>query len=558
MSPKKGSLALVLFGLPFLCVGVGMGVYTARTLLRAEAVRAWQEVPATVVSCDLKSESDSDGGTTYRVVASYRYEVEGRSYTGDRVSFHSGADNIGSFQQRLYAALSECQRQKKNTPCWVNPANPAEAVLSRTLRPELIAFGQLFVFAFGGAGIGLMMAGAYAWIKRRREQSADGLIRMSGASAHRVWVAVAVAWNAYAGWLIWELWHLLAPEPVPWPFWLIAAIGVVLALAAGYRLGRFRKFGVSRFALSPAPAEVGGTVAGTIRIPARVSAQQGFELKLQCFQRITTPSGDGSSTCTECRWEEVRPAVAGLEYGDETLVTVRFTLPPDQSETTALGGGDGIFWRLTATAATRGIGYRAAFEVPVRASSAPGRSPTAGAKLGELTREKVDEVIRRQALKLERRPDGGVALCCSAARNKGLIVFLVPFTAAWGGICYVLWAVADAPLIFPIVFSLFGLALVAGLIDQLLVSRGIAVERSLRECVVWRRLAGVLVSECRVPVGAVADFRAERAAESGNIVYYRVVMARLEGKPLTVATGVRLWNDAACLADLLKVAVLEA
>lgn len=557
MSPKKGALALVLFGLPFLCVGVGMGIYTVRTLLRAEAVRTWREAPATVVSCDLKSESDSDGGTTYRVVASYRYEVEGRSYTGDRVSFHSGADNIGSFQQRLYAALSECQRRKKSTPCWVNPANPAEAVLSRALRPELIAFGQLFVFAFGGAGMGLMLAGAYAWIKRRRERSADGLIRMSGASAHRIWVAVAVVWNAYAGWLVWELWRLLAPEPVPWPFWLIAAVGVALALAAGYRLGRFRKFGVSRFALSPAPAVTGGTVAGTIRIPARVGAELGFELKLQCFQRITTPSGDGSSTSTECRWEDARHAVPGLEYGDETMVTVRFALPPDQPETTS-DGGDGYYWRLTASAATPGIDYRAVFDVPVRKSAAAVSGEAAGTGPGAWSRETIDEVVRRQELRLERRPDGGLELTCPAARAKGMLVFFVPFTLGWGGVCYFLWTVADAPLLFPIVFSLFGMVLVVGLIDQLLVSRGIAVDRSARECVVWRRFAGIAVSARRIPVGDVADFRAERAAESGGTVYYRVRLMRLGGKPLTVINGLRMWNDANCLADLLKVAVLEA
>ena len=534
-----------------------MGVHTVRTLCRAEAIRTWREVPATVQACELKSESDSDGGTTYRVVASYRYEVEGRSYTGDRVSFHSGADNIGSFQQQLYATLSECQRRKKSAPCWVNPANPAEAVLSREIRPELIVFHQVFVFAFGGAGFGIMLAGAYEWIKRRRERNDDGLIRMSGASAHRVWVAVAVAWNAYAGWLVWTLWRLLAPEPVPWPFWLIVAVGVALALAAGYRLGRFRKFGVSRFALSPAPAVTGGAVAGTIRIPARVRTDAGFELKLQCFQRVTTQSGGESSTSTECRWEDARHAAPGLEYGDETMVTVRFALPPDQPATTS-EGGDGYYWRLTASAATPGIDYRAVFDVPVRKSTAAVSGEAAGTGLGAWTQGKIDEVIRRQELRLERRPDGGLALICPAARAKGMLVFSVPFTLGWGGICYFLWTVADAPVLFPIVFSLFGMALVAGLIDQLLVSRGIAVDRSARECVVWRRFAGIAVRERRIPVGDVADFRAERAAESGGTVYYRVRLMRLGGRPLTVVNSVRMWNDANALADLLKSAVLEA
>ena len=357
-------------------------------------------------------------------------------------------------------------------------------------------------------------------------------------------MATALAWNGYAGWLVWTLWRVLAPDPVPWYLWTLAGVGALLAAAAGYLCGRFRKFGVSVFALSPAPGLVGGPVTGTIRIPAKVDASDGFELRLQCFHRYTERSGGESSTTTVCRWEDWRHAVAGLEYGEESMVPVRFAVPSDQSETSASDGGEGYYWRLTATARAQGIDYKAVFDVPVKKNPV-GAAGYAGAPTQDsrAPRERIAEVARRLALRLEPCADGGFELVCPAARATGAIAFLLPFTAVWSGLCYVLWFKAGAPLLFPIVFSLFDALLLLSLLNILLVARGIVVDRSRRECVVWSRLLGVKIHERRIPFDAVLDFRCERAGSSGNTVYFRIVLQRETGVPLTVADSLKPWND---------------
>ncbi len=160
---------------------------------------AWNETPATVLTCDLDSSSDSDGGTTCRVKATYQYEAHGAQYTGDRVSLHSGSDNIGSFHHRTYARLNDCMNRNQPTVCWVNPQNSADAILVRKPHPEMIIFFQLFTLAFGGAGLAVVLAGVYVGGELRRVEAGDGLIRMRGTSPHRAWMAVALLWNGYIG-----------------------------------------------------------------------------------------------------------------------------------------------------------------------------------------------------------------------------------------------------------------------------------------------------------------------------------------------------------------------
>jgi hypothetical protein len=53
MSSRKQSFFLIPFGLIFFGVGAAFGFFSVRTLLRAEAMLAWRETPATVLTCSL-------------------------------------------------------------------------------------------------------------------------------------------------------------------------------------------------------------------------------------------------------------------------------------------------------------------------------------------------------------------------------------------------------------------------------------------------------------------------------------------------------------------------
>jgi len=551
MPQAQGAKFLIPFGSLFLAVGIVVGVVSVRTLLRAEAMLTWREAQATVLTCTLNRENSSDGAT-YRVGATYTYEAGGKRCTGDRVSLHSGADNIGTFHQRTYAELDACRTRNVPTRCWFNPARPEESVLIRKPRTEMIILFQLFTLAFGGAGLAIVLTGAFLLLQRARVAADDGLIRMRGTATHRVMAAIALLWNVYAGWLLWALWRVLDPEPVPWYLWTLAGAGALLAAAAGYLLQRFRKFGISEFALSPAPGVVGGPVTGMIRIPAKVEAAEGFELRLQCFHRYTARSGGKSSTRTDTHWADERHAVTAYSYGDDTQVPVRFAVPFNQPETSTRDGGDSYFWRLTASASAPGIDYRAVFDVPVRrtAQSLPDYSaaltPDAAAQPG-----KAEDAIRRLSLRMERKAEGGLELIFPAARAKGMLFFLSVFMAVWTGICYALWFVVKAPLLFPVLFTFFDLFLCLSVCDMLLVTRGIVLDRTRRQSLLWLRLFGITVREQMIPFDEILAFQCERSGESGNTVYFRITLMPQGGRPLTVGNTLKSWNDAEQVVQLL-------
>ena len=558
MSLNKGGFVLILFGTVFLSVGVVIGTISLSTLSQAKAMRTWQEKPAKVVACELKVSHGSKGGANYQAKATYQYVVNGVRYTCDRVSLHSGSDNIGSFQQRVYSELKGRMDRKQTTPCWVNPQNAADAILIRKPRPEMLIFMQLFVLVFGGIGLSIVLAGLTMLLNpavSAEPSTGQGQIRMRGASAHRVAGVLALAWNVYVGVFLWKTCQVMAPEILPWYLWLLAFSGVTPAVIAGYLIGRFRKFGVSVFEMSPMPGVLGGPVSGSIRIPAKVETEAGFEMALQCIHQYTTGSGKNSSTHRDVIWEDSRHIDGSLSYGEETMLPVRFDVPYEKPSTTVAGGNNGYYWRLNVTAAAPGIDYKAVFDVPVRRT--PQSSPTfvsQGMPDPAAGQEDVQDVAARSSLRLKPCSGGGFELSFPAARAwlAGLILALV--TVAWSGACYVLWAVAKAPLLFVGIFTLFDVLLVIALLNAFLVSRGIIVDRAYRECVVWWRLLGFPRRERRIPLGAIMDVRSERSGQSGNTVYYRVVLVTNGGSPVTVGSGMKMWNDAEKMARLLLAA----
>ena len=559
MAQKGGAAFTIVFGLIFLSVGVGVGFFSARTLMRAEAVRSWQATPAKVVSCELSVSRGSKGGSSYQAKATYQYEVGGVRHTCDRVSLYSGSDNIGRFQQRAYSDLKQCMDRKRATTCWVNPKNADDAVLIRKLRPEMLIFMQLFALTFGGVGLGIVLTGLAALLQPAASADASagqGHIRMRGASAHRVAGVLALVWNGYTGWFLWKAYYAMAPDAVPWYLWLLAATGVIPAIIAGYLIGRFRKFGVSVFEMSPLPGVLGGPVSGTIRIPAKVETEDGFELVLQCIHQYTTRSGKNSTTNRDVLWEDARHIDGSLSYGEETMLPVSFAAPYEKPATTVAGGSNGFYWRLNVTAAAPGIDYKAVFDVPVQRTpqSVPAFSPQQmpDPNAGQ---ERAEKMIARVSLRLVPHVSGGFELIFPAARALAAGLFLTLFAAGWSGMCYVLWAVAKAPMIFAVFFTFFDLVLVMILVNVLMVSSGVVVDRTERACVVWWRVLMFPRRERRIPFDAVTDVRSERAGQSGNTVYYRVVLATNGGSPVTVGSGMKMWSDAENVAKLVSAAM---
>jgi len=378
---KGGSLFLLLFSLPFAAVGVGAAVVTWWTLLDWQRMQSWQEVPCRIVKATLESHH-SDDSTTHKVVAEYRYRFDGREYTGTRVSPHSGSDNVGSFHQRVYQELEQHRTSGEPFRCYVDPEHPEDSILFRRPRWEMLVFETVFAYAFGAAGLG-MLIGSLIWLFKRgsrgattsrdepwtaRADWAQGLIRSSNRKTFVIAVGVALLGNV--GYLPVVLVAFDEWQTSGNAFTLFAlpfvAIGLALAWWMVYAGLRWLKFGESTFQMAVVPGVLGGTLAGVVHVASRLQSEHGFRLRLICRRTVTTRSGGKSSTVVDNAWEHEQQVAQALSQPDpdKTAIPVLFTLPY-QLPPTGTEGNQTIAWNLEVRSAQSGVDYKAIFEVPV-------------------------------------------------------------------------------------------------------------------------------------------------------------------------------------------------
>lgn len=135
---KRGRVVQTLFFLSFFCTGLGVGYFwflpAAVQYFQSDS---WLEVPCTVQSSRVQSH-DSDDGTTYSVDIVYAYSVQGKEYRSGRYTFLGGSSSGYAGK----AAIVRQYPEGKQTTCYINPHNPAEAVLNREVGADLL-FGLI-------------------------------------------------------------------------------------------------------------------------------------------------------------------------------------------------------------------------------------------------------------------------------------------------------------------------------------------------------------------------------------------------------------------------------
>jgi len=547
-----GPGCLMLFALPFAGVGLFMGGWTAKTLWDYGEMRTWQEVPCTVLEAELESHSDSDGGTTYEATARYRYTFDGREYTGTRVALDSGADNIGSFQQDAHDELSKHRQEQRPFRCFVNPEDPAQSVLYRELRFGLLAFKMLFALVFGGAGFGLLVGSVVAGRKAAaekqltaahpeepwlwKEEWATGRIKSSSKTMMRVALVFAVFWNLVSAPMLFFL-----PREILDKENYLALLGLLFPLVgagliawAAWAVMRWRKYGESVFEMATTPGVLGGSLAGVVRANKPLDPREGFRLVLSCIEKRTTGSGKSRSTTKTTLWQDERVIGRALSApGQPAAVPVAFALPYDQPPSTTESGRREVTWRLEVSAAVPGIDYSASFDVPVFQTE----ESRAGFELDEeliadyAVRHDPEQEFRRTGVIRVPAPAGwGDRFIFPMFRNPGAVLGLGFFTLFWTGVCVGLFY-SDAPRLFPIAFSLFGLLLVVGLLD-------VAFYRSVADVLrdginVRGGLFGVGRLK-RIDSADLAELKPVRGMQAGNRLYYGVAAVTNGGKRITL------------------------
>lgn len=384
-SSSGGFGCLYVGGGLFAAIGAGVGCYLGTLLLAWHSMQGWVEVPARIEKAELVTHSGEDG-STYSLDVRYTYEYEGRSYTGTRAALHGGADNIGSYHQQKYGELEAYRGSEEPFRCYVNPARPSESVLFRDPRWELMIFLGVFVFVFGGAGLAAIGGGVFGRRNARatealhaqwpaapwmwRQPWVEGRIEYRASAAAFGLGVFAALWNSIAL----PAWYLAYSEGVfseslfaGIMISLFPAVGLFLVFGAIRAALQWRKYGCSVFRMAEVPGVIGGTLRGVIEVPARVSAEQGYHLKLSCIHRVTTGTGKNRHTREDTVWKDERVIARELLAQDSslTVLPVLFGIPFDMPDFDESDSNNAIIWRLEVQAATPGVDYEAKFEVPV-------------------------------------------------------------------------------------------------------------------------------------------------------------------------------------------------
>jgi hypothetical protein len=378
----KGKLLLFLFALPFFGVGVWMGYSISSNLADSWQMKSWAQVDAKLHRAGYERHSGDDSDT-YEAYAEYTYSYGGQYYTNDRVAIAGGADNVGNYQTDLGRRLSGAMSRGEDILVYVNPDNPAESIVDRSLRWGLLGFKSIFFFVFGGAGLGLMI---FAFRAPKEKDLSSPEYRAKPWLANDAWQGDALKSNSkmamYVTWGLAAFWNLIS-APLPFVIYgevlekqnypallglLFPIVGVALLLWAARRTLEWRRFGPAPLALDPFPGSIGGHVGGTIDVNLPYDADAKFSLTLTNLHSYISGSGKNRSRNESAKWQDVQIAHTSSGVKGSRL-SFRFTVPEGLDESAADRSEDTYYiWRLNLKADLPGVDIDRDYDIPVYAT----------------------------------------------------------------------------------------------------------------------------------------------------------------------------------------------
>lgn len=142
----------IIYGV-FLVFGLVLIIISITSRKKAQAAQNWPTTSGVIESSrvDVHTSTDSDGhrSTTYKPVVSYRYQLMGLEYMGDRIAFGANTFKLSKSEEII-------RRYPVGQPVTVhyNPDKPQDSVL------EAVAHGGVASLVIGIilAGVGVVLA----------------------------------------------------------------------------------------------------------------------------------------------------------------------------------------------------------------------------------------------------------------------------------------------------------------------------------------------------------------------------------------------------------------
>lgn len=555
----KGKVFLILFALPFAGVGAWMGWSIADAMLESMRMQSWQSTQARLEKAGYETHHGDDS-TTYQAYATYRYTANGQEYQGDRVGLFSGNDNIGSYQQDTGLRLESLWRNGQPVVIYYDPERPADSIIDRDLRWGMIGFRSIFLFVFGGVGVGLIV---FSFLSPKEKDPDDPAYADAPWLANDDWQTSSVrSQSRTAMWGVWAFaafWNLVS---APLPFLLVeevtvkenylALIGLLFPLVgiglltwAIRRSREWTRFGPTPVRLDPFPGAIGGHVGGTIDLKLPFDPAHRFHVSLTNLHHYTSGSGKNRSSREKALWQ--RDAQAAAQPGPEgTRLVFRFDVPDGLDEADARQSGDSYHaWRLGLTAELPGADLNRDFSIPVYRTGARSQSlPERALADADSRQDQLDEADALGLMNLTHTPTGK-RLHLPAGRNGGMAALGFLFGAGFAAAGYFILT-AEQQLFMGAVFGLLGSLVGLGSLYAGLNSLTVDLDGGKIRSV--RRVLGVPVSIGEMPAHSVSSLSKDSSFQSNSggkhVMHYTVYAHDSAGKRVTLGEGFRGAGDA--------------
>ena len=122
-----------LFFLPFVLVGIGTLFYSLFNIYNSQKTQDWTRVIADVQNVKLDYHDDNDGGGTYVVNINYKYIINNKKYSGNRIAFGYGGNDTDDHSS-LFSRLENAKR----IVVFVDPNDGSEAGMIKGLNNSII------------------------------------------------------------------------------------------------------------------------------------------------------------------------------------------------------------------------------------------------------------------------------------------------------------------------------------------------------------------------------------------------------------------------------------
>jgi hypothetical protein len=383
-----------------------------------------------------------------------------------------------------------------------------------------------------------------------RDDWAAGHISSSNKTILAVAWAFAVLWNLVSTPLLFAFRNIPQKNYAALIALLFPAIGLLLLIRAIRLSMEYRKFGVSDFVMSSVPGVVGGKLQGSVHAAFDPQSARSVKVKLTCFHRTVTGTGDNRSVSENIQWRDEREFSAGEIQPGPTgcIIPVSFHIPADAAETDIRNMDNAIQWKLQVRADVPGVDYEAEFDVPVFKTKDSSTSP-------EPEPEAIAAPVTSKVL-IQAAPQGGTEFIFPAGRNPriaAILGVLLLFFAVW--LAVFLKVEGSVVAIFPSIILGFIVLLLLIFTLMCFISEHIVIERE--NVTIRKSLLGVPWSRI-VPCSEVSDLKLAVGMQTGGAEgtpYYDIQLICRDGRKRNVGSQIRNKREAVWLMNQMKAAI---